>query len=1086
MLQKFAKRCIQKHSLLAFLALMWTSGFLLAQNLGSISGVIMDKSGSAVPNAVVKLTNTDTGLTRTFETNESGNYVAPAVPAGSYTLEVSAAGFSAFRQTGVTVNLRDALRIDAQLDVSSVREAIEVTAEAVQLQSENATVGQVVNGAQVEALSMNGRNFTSLAALVPGASSTQPSLNTPVGVTSNTSIAFNGLRTSQNVWRMDGQEDYDRGCGGCIAVLPSMEAIGEFKIETANSGVDTGFGSAGQMNVSTKSGARDFHGTAFEYVRNDKLDAKNFFTNLNGQPKPPLRFNVFGYNFSGPFFIPKLYPREKSKTFFFFNQEWRKLRQSSIFNTQTATLQQRTGDFSDYNRPIIDPTTGKQFEGNKIPVTRIDPNALILAKSDFIFPLPTNGAFFARSYSVPTDLHEEIVRVDHNFNDREQMFFRFIEEYNNQNFTNNLWSGNSFPTTTTLLVNNPKLYLGQLTSMVNPRTVNELSVSWTYQPLSLSLNGNYQRPANLNIPELFPENRQNRIPNISVSGGWSMNYDLASWPWTNAAEIFILRDNITLNRGAHTFVLGGLYMNFHKQQDLFGQTNGNFTFNGSVTGVGFADFLLGKAFQYVELQNQYSPNYITHSGNLYVSDNWKVSQRLTITAGLSWDGFPHSYEEKDRVASFYNKLWDPSKAVKLDANGRIVPGSGDPYNGMGLAGKNGIPRGLVDNHWFLFQPRVGVAWRPVGDNTVIRAGYGLYYERIQGNDIYNVAPNPPFVSTATIFNTDLSNPGGGGAAIPVSNLTVYDPSYPVPQVQQWNAGVQQRLSNGVVANVAYVGTKGTYLSDTRNINQPFPSQAALFQSKVLPNVNLARPYPGYGNINMYFNGSNSSYNSLQASLRTEQYHGLTLQASYTWSHSLDYASGDVPGNSHQDAYNWKLEHASSNFDRTHMLVLSYVYDIPFLSGKGLLKQVLGNWQFSGISNFQTGTPLNISLPGDNAFIGGAPYRPDLVHDPNTHGGRTAWFDPTAFAQPAPGRFGNASRNVVRAAGLNNTDASLFKNFRGILKRENSGLQFRAEFYNIFNHTQWSAFRTSYGSSDFGAAIAARDARDIQLGLRLYF
>src|SRR3954447_24740581 len=380
MLQKFAKRCIQKHSLFAFLALMWTSGFLLAQNLGSISGVIMDKSGSAVPNAVVKLTNTDTGLTRTFETNESGNYVAPAVPAGSYTLEVSAAGFSAFRQTGVTVNLRDALRIDAQLDVSSVREAIEVTAEAVQLQSENATVGQVVNGAQVQSLSMNGRNFTSLAALVPGASSTQPSLNTPVGVTSNTSIAFNGLRTSQNVWRMDGQEDYDRGCGGCIAVLPSMEAIGEFKIETANSGVDTGFGSAGQMNVSTKSGARDFHGTAFEYVRNDKLDAKNFFTNLNGQPKPPLRFNVFGYNIGGPFFIPKLYSREKSKTFFFYNQEWRKLRQSSIFNAQTQTLQELTGVFSDYNLAVIDPTTCVQFPCNKFPVSRIVPNAAILAR----------------------------------------------------------------------------------------------------------------------------------------------------------------------------------------------------------------------------------------------------------------------------------------------------------------------------------------------------------------------------------------------------------------------------------------------------------------------------------------------------------------------------------------------------------------------------------------------------------------------------------------------------------------------------------------------------------------------------------
>ncbi len=1074
------------HMLLFTFILLCSAASIAAQNLGSITGLVTDKTGSAIPNAIVKLTNADTGLARTFTTNESGNYVAPAMPAGTYSLDVTAPGFSTFRQTGIALNLRDALRIDARLEVSTVQESVEVKAEAVQLQAENATVGQVVNGEQVEALSMNGRNFTSLAALVPGASSTQPSLNTPVGVTSNTSIAFNGLRTSQNVWRMDGQEDYDRGCGGCIAVLPSMEAIAEFKVETANSGVDTGFGSAGQMNVSTKSGSRDFHGTGWEYVRNDALDAKNFFTNLSGQPKPPLRFNVFGYNIGGPFFIPKLYPRSKSKTFFFFNEEWRKLRQSSIFNAQTATAQERLGDFSDLGKTITDPLTGKPFPGNKIPSNRIDPNAAILAAPNFIFPLPTSGHFFTGAYSVPTDLREEIVRVDHNFSDREQMFFHFIEESNHQGFTNNLWSGNSFPTTTTLLVNQPKLYLGQLTSTLTPHVVNELSASYTYQPLDLSLNGNFQRPSSLNIPELFPDNRQNRLPNLTISGGWSMNNDLASWPWTNAAEITILRDNITLIKGSHTLSVGGLYMNFHKQQDLFGQTNGNFTFNGSYTGVGFADFLLGDAFQYVELQNQYSPNYITHSANLYVGDNWKATQKLTITAGLAWDAFPHAFEEKDRVASFYPSLWDPSKAVSLDNNGRIIPGSGDPYNGMGLAGKNGIPRGLVDNHWALFQPRLGLAWRPFSDDTVFRAGYGLYYERIQGNDIYNVAPNPPFVSTATIFNTSLSNPGGGGAAIPVSTLTVYDPNYPVPQVQQWNAGIQRRLSAGVVANVAYVGTKGTYLSDTRNINQPLPQEAALFESKQIANVNQVRPYPGYGNINLYFNGTNSSYNALQASLRSEQFHGLTLQASYTYSHSLDYASGDVPGNSHQDAYNWKLEHASSSFDRTHMLILSYVYDIPFLTGRGFLQQVFGNWQFSGISSFETGTPLNISLPGDNAFIGGAPYRPDLVHDPNTHGGRTDWFDPTAFAQPALGMFGNAGRNVVRAAGLNNTDASLFKNFRGVLGRESSGLQFRAEFYNIFNHTQWSAFRTSFGSSDFGAATAARDARDIQLGLRLYF
>jgi hypothetical protein len=1029
------------------------------------------------------------GLVRTFKSSGSGDYTAPSLPVGSYTLEVNASGFASNRRTGIVLNVRDAVRVDVQLEVGTVQQTIEVTSEAVQIQTENATVGQVVDGSQVEALSVNGRNFTSLAALVPGASSTQPSLNTPVGVTSNTGIAFNGLRTSQNVWRMDGQENYDRGCGGCVVVLPSVEAISEFKVETADASVDTGFGSAGQINVSTKSGSRKFHGTAYEYVRNDKLDAKNYFTNLNGQSKPPLRFNVYGYNIGGPVILPKIYPASKSKTFFFFNEEWRKLRLSSIFNVPTPSVQQRTGNFSDQSRPILDPANNNtQFPGNVIPASRIDPNALILGAPGYIFPNPTSASGnFANSYSVPTDLREEIVRIDHNFSDREQIFFRFIDENNNQNFTNNLWSSSSYPTTTTLLKNNPRLYLGQMTSTFTPTTVNEASVSWAYQPLDLSLHGNYQRLPNLKIPELFPENRDSRNPNIILNGpALGVNYDVASWPWTNAAEILIVRDNLTLSRGAHSIQVGGLFMDFHKQQDLFGQTQGAFTFNGSYTGHEFADFLLGDAFQYSELQNQYSPNYITKSGNLYVSDNWKVSSRLTVTAGVAWDLLPHAYEEKDRVASFYLKLFNPSQAPQVDSAGHIVPNSGNLTNGLGLAGKNGIPRGLVDNQWALIQPRVGIAWRPFGGDTVFRAGYGLYYERIQGNDIYNVAPNPPFAQTVTIFNTLLSNPGGGGSTLIPPNLQVYNPHYPVPQVHQYNLGIQRKLAPGVIASVSYVGTKGTYLSDNVNINQPYPAGAAQVLAKTA-NVNQVRPYPGYGNILQYFNGTNSSYNSFQASIRSQQYHGLTLQGSYTWSHSLDYASGDVPGNAAQNAYAWNLEYADSNFDRRQIFVLSYVYDIPFLSGKGFMRQVLGNWQFSGISTFETGIPLNVTLPGDNAGIGSAPYRPDLLSDP-MKGARTqaVWFNPAAFVKPAPGAFGNAARNVARQAGLNNTDASLFKNFRGIFKREGSGLQFRAEFYNIFNHAQWSGYRNSFGTSGFGSANTARDARDIQLGLRAYF
>ncbi|MBV9226867.1 MAG: carboxypeptidase regulatory-like domain-containing protein, partial [Acidobacteriaceae bacterium] len=396
-----------------------------AQGQGTISGLVTDASGSVIPNAQVKLTNQQTGLARNITANESGNYNLPALVVGKYTLEVSAPGFASYKQTDIPVNVNDNLRIDASLQLGNVQQTIEVQAQAVQIHAEDATVSQVVNSTQVEALSVNGRNFTSLAALVPGASSTQPSLNTPVGVTSNTSISFNGMRVSNNVWRMDGQENYDRGCGGCVVVLPSVEAISEFKVETANSDVTTGLGNAGQVNVATKSGTKQFHGTGWEFVRNNVFDAKNYFTNLNGQPKPPLRFNVFGYNIGGPVFIPKIYPKSKSRTFFFFNEEWRKLRQASIFNTPTLSLAQRQGDFSALKTQLKDPDNpGQFFPGNIIPASRLDPNALILAAPNYIFPNPTNpNGNFTLSASVPTNLREEIVRVDHSFSDKEQAFF---------------------------------------------------------------------------------------------------------------------------------------------------------------------------------------------------------------------------------------------------------------------------------------------------------------------------------------------------------------------------------------------------------------------------------------------------------------------------------------------------------------------------------------------------------------------------------------------------------------------------------------------------------------------------------------
>jgi Carboxypeptidase regulatory-like domain/TonB dependent receptor len=1061
-----------------------------AQNLGSIVGIVTDPSGAIVNGAQVRITDQNTNLTRTYTTNETGNYVASALPAGKYLVEVSGPGFKAWKQEDITLNLRDTVRVDVTLQLGATTETVEVHEETVRLQTDNATVSQVVDSKQVQSLSMNGRNYLSLAAIVPGASSSQPPLNTPVGVTSNAGINFNGTRTAHNVWRIDGQENYDRGCGGCVTVLPSIDAIDEMKVGTANTEADTGFGAGGQINISIKSGTKQFHGVLFEFLRNDDFDATNYFANLSGSGKPHLRYNNFGYNIGGPIYLPGLSRRSNPKLFFFFSEEWRRLRQGQQFYTTAAPQSWRNGDFSSLGTPLIDPTTKQPFSGNLIPANRIDPNAKILADPKLIFPLPNAAnSFYGQSIAVPTNVREEIARVDYNISEKHQVFFRFIDDSAVQNFATTLWASTTYPTAGTKFVNPPKLYLGQWTASITPNTVNELSYSYAKQPLNLSPTGVYLKPSGLTLQKLFNNDSNNKLPDLNISGGgFSATYNNGRDPWFNVSNTHFVRDNVSMHRGSHTITVGGMYMYFQKQQQLSGNPNGSYTFDGSYTGNGFADFLLGNVYQYQEQSTQTAPNYITQGFGVFVNDTWTVSPKLTANLGLRWDAHPHAAEENNQVSAFYPGLYNPANALQVNSAGQIVPGIGNPLNGIVIAGKNDVPRGLVQNHWNLLGPHIGLAWRPFGENTVFRAGYGIYYEGIQGNDIYNVATNPPFITTPTIYNTTLGNVNGGAQTAFPSGLTTYDGPYKLPQVMNWNAGIQRRLSQGFVLDVAYVGTKSTHLQGGLNINQPTIAAAAPVRAK-LANINQVRPYVGYAGINQYFNGTNSNYNSLQVSVRTQSWQGLTLQASYTWSHALDYNDGDVPGNIAQNPYNWKLEYGSAGFDRRHMLILSYVYDIPLFSHRqGLLRTTLGGWTLSGITSLQSGTPLNTSITGDPAGIGGTNYRPNVVGDANA-GPRTQqqWFNTAAFAPLAPATFGNAGRNIVTGPGINNWDLSLFKNFNGILGgMESSRLQFRAELYNAFNHTQFTSVNTQLGSGQFGVVTAARDARSIQLALKLYF
>lgn len=1057
-----------------------------AQNTASIVGAVTDASGGVIPGATIKVTRQETGTTTETQTNETGSYNVAALEPGTYSIEVTSEGFKSFRRSEVVLNVRDRARVDVTLDIGQVTEVIEVTERAVTLQTESATVEEVVSGRQVANIAMNGRNFMQLAALVPGANNNNNGgFNTPTGVSSGAagSISFNGMRQNHNVWRVDGQENYDRGCGGCVEVLPSIDAIEEFKVSTANAEVDAGFGAGGQINLAIKSGTQEYHGTFYEFLRNDALDANNFFRNLSGAENPKLRYNNFGYNVGGPISFGG-YNRDKTKTFFFWNQEWRRIRNERVINANAVSAPIRQGDFSGFDETVFDPLTGDAFPNNQIPSARIDPNALILGDPDLVLPLPNqaDGSYIDVG-GEPIDVHQEILRVDHNVTDRNRVFFRFVMDSNAQTFATTQWGGMTYPTIGTQFTNNPKKYLGQWTSTITPNIVNELAVGFSRQPLSLQPIGNFQKPGGLSIPEMFPENRADRLPNMNFQGVLGVNVDGGSWPWTNVLDTWQFRNNTLWNKGNHTIRFGAEYMPFDKVQDFFGQTQGAFTFRDEDTGHEYANFLLGRAAVYNELEVQKSPNYQTRSGGIWVSDTWRASQTLTLTFALRYEMLPHAFVETDELAAFYPSLFDPAQAVTVTANDQIVPDSGNLLNGIGIAGQNGIPRGMVDNHWNLFAPRFGIAWRPFSDDTVLRIGYGLFYERIQGNDVYNVGPNPPFSFTAQLFDTALSNPGGGEQVRTVGNLRTYDGPYKIPQVQNWNIGIQHRLSGGVVANIAYVGTAGSYLQLSRNINQLPLDVAARVRAGELTR-NQARPYVGWGDIHSYENSTSSSYHGLQTSMRTDNWKGLSLQASYTWSKTIDYASGDNGTNQAQNMYDLAPERGYSDFHRPHVLVLSYVYEIPTPGDSAAARHALGGWTVSGIATMQSGAYATATVPGDPHSVSTCACRPNLVGDPNTgDGDRLAFFNADAFAPVTPGQFGTAGRNVIHRAGANNWDFSLFKNFRF---GERTYLQFRAEWFNFFNHTQWTAFDTNSSSSRFGQATGARDARTTQFGLKFYW
>jgi hypothetical protein len=1178
-----------------------------SQDTGYISGTVIDKSGAAIAAADVVLTNTAGSLTRATTTNGDGAYVVPGLPGDTYNLSVTAKGFQKYTAQKIKLDVAEKARVDITLTVGAMSEEITVTGESVaQVETESSEIGTTITGKQVNQLELNGRNFTQLVTLAPGVVSQTGTDDGKVGVYGNVSYSMNGGRNEYNNWELDGGDNMDNGSNGTLNVYPNLEAIAEFKVLTSNYGAQYGRNGSGTIEVETKSGTNSFHGSAFEYLRNEAFKARSWAEGACPTcPKAPYKKHDFGYTVGGPVYIPRLYNTDKKKTFFFWSQEWRREKNpNSIFQNVPSDAERGLnspgfGDFTDVCPGADCPNVPNPAA---VPITPVGQALLALIPR----ANATSGGFPAVSstISTPTTWREELIRIDHNLTDNHRLTFRYIHDSWSTVVPNALWGNGqeSFNNINTNFVGPGTSFVARLNSNFSPTLLNEFVASYTTDHIFLTALGPVGLPSGFTMGSIFANGFGGKLPAITLSsnaayGGGQWGNDSGYFPWNNANPTYTYRDNVTKTMGKHIFQFGA-YIAFAQKNEMNSpNVQGILTFNsGDATvssGNAFADLLQGNIASYSQwsAERKYYNRY--RIVEPYFQDDWRVNNHLTVNLGVRLSLFGTYRERYKQAFNFDPTAWTAANAPGFNADGTLNPGTGtgSPLNGFEQCGGQGgtfplIPgsafptvaigansnAGCLKGHLFNPAPRIGFAWDPKGNGKMaIRGGYGIFYEHTNGNEANteSLEGSAPLVMRATQSNIaagvgscggsaggGYTCIGGGAGAVPVFPLSFNSIPNKViwPYMQQWNLSVQRELASHIILSAAYVGSKGTHLTVVNNLNQipPTPASAnpyapgepivtvgdpnatglpvntvcpgsdlsggfvngAAVSGQVALNLAVAcgtvsstdavrTRFPGNSNITSLRDEANSIYHSLQVSA-TRSVGDLTLSLAYAYSHSIDDSS-DRSDNTILNAFNVPANRASSNFDQRHNLSVSYVYALPFFRGSGLAHNVLGGWQVSGITVAQSGQPFTVTNGlgnfGDNAGVGNgvatAASHPDLVSDPKagftpnqdpTQRG-PLFYNPNAFTAPTGLTFGNVGRNTLTLPGRLNFDFGLFKRFA---INERAGFEFRAETFNLFNHTQYGSNGNSginnafLPGSNFMHLNSAHDPRRMQLGLRFYF
>jgi hypothetical protein len=1050
-----------------------------------ISGTVTDPTGAAVVGATITVTNAATGLSRTVQSNGDGFYVVLNLPVGTYTITTTMQGFKKAVTNGVAVDVGAKPAVMVQLAVGQVGESIEVKADSLTIQTTTAEIGGLVTSTEATQIQLNGRNYVQLLTLQPGVSQTVASgfaIFGTYGVNGN-SQSVNGIRTDSANFFIDGVDNKDNGGGGNNFVNISPDSLQQFRNVASSYDASYGGTSGATVSVAIKSGGRDFHGSAYEYLRNDAVQGYPFrpLSATQTPVKAPLRYNDFGYTIGGPVWIPGLFNDSREKLFFFAAQEYKRLRTSTVTNITVPT-------------PAAIATAiagGSTATGRALAATVL-----------------TDPSGNYRYLSLGNNNQSEyLVKVDYNLNEKNQISGHFVHDnvLNVGNPTNFVIYDRTIPGLTSSL---------QWTHTFNAKTVNIATGS--YSGNIINEGGNIRANSQFTGAKILRSdfgltyatlyNASPIIPQITITN--YSNPGVTPRQFDNSQRIYALKDDFSRILGNHSVKIGAYFWRARKNQTAPPQLNGAFTFTS------LSNLVNGNFASYTEGSNTPQVQARFSQFETYVQDDWTVNRRLTANIGLRWQFMPPIASWPGNTAFFDPNYYDPTKAATINPTTGLITSAPAPYNGLILPGNgfsdkakqvvapavynnpqvqalfHGLPAGIINNTYNTFAPRVGFAYDVTGkQETVVHAGYGMSYERVEGNYIYGAASQLPFVAVASLAsagNADNLGSIGINSSAPNNISNSAARNLAPPRIHNYSIGVQQKAFSNTSLELNYVGSRSTNLTWLKDLNQ-----GAAGTEAANPGIarNALRPYKGYGEILQYTNGAHSNYNSLQARMQTRFKSGGLVTLSYTWSQSLTY--GSAYNYQPQDSTNLAGDYGPASFNQPKIFVASYVYPIPFWQHEHeWYKQALGGWQVSGLTRIANGLPINViqasgqSVAGNLVTTASVAQRPNLVGPRYVHNGNgKQYLDPNAFATPAAGTYGNLHYDDTKGPLFNNWDAALQKNFK---VAEKVGVEFRAEMFNVPNHLSPFTVNSTLGASTFGQVATATDARTMEFVLRLNF